>query len=60
MKRATAAHIRTLLNEARYIQQRREYAEVELSTDSDEEMDETPGKLQCIAVKRRSSTMLYF
>lgn len=50
MKRSLAAHIRTLLDEAKYIQQRREYLEIGLS--DDEEFDDTLDKTQITDLMR--------
>ncbi|XP_055921308.1 protein nessun dorma [Eupeodes corollae] len=50
MKRSMAAHIKTLLTEARYIQQRREYLEIGLS--DDEELDQTLDKTQITDLMR--------
>lgn len=50
MKRAMAVHIKTLLTEARYIQQRREYLEIGLS--DDEELDDTLDKTQITDLMR--------
>lgn len=43
MKRSMAAHIRSLLMEAKYIQQRREHLERNIETD-EEDLNETPNK----------------
>lgn len=50
MKRALAAHIRTLIMEARYIQQRREYLEMDLS--DDEQLNEILDKSQITDLMR--------
>ncbi|XP_055858410.1 protein nessun dorma [Episyrphus balteatus] len=50
MKRSLAVHIKTLLTEARYIQQRREYLEIGLS--DDEELDDTLDKTQITDLMR--------
>lgn len=44
MKKSLAAHVRSLLVEARYIQKRRELLELDIS--DDEELDETVNKIR--------------